>query len=593
MSNYISITVKRSKLTKVQDWINEYSKNPNDIVVTKLNDDLFLFFIAKNVLEDFYASDNLFFKGYAIDHKSKQIIFGAQGKKEHLKKPDLLNKNIYNLEGCYLSCSWEENKIIFSNDAFAICSMFYFSEKDIVAVSDSFYVLSKLRKYLGLANTPNEEVLLARAWGNTMSGQLLSDETQIEQIKYAPLTTIIKIEDKNNLLITKSELSESNKILHTSIDEYENEIRNSMKRITSVIHSLSQLSVNSIRVALSGGFDSRIVLAAALNSPAARELAIFNCTNNSAQTNVDYAVVKELSETFNFPLGLREPNILRTVKDKTINPVKLWAISNAGSYDFLYTANYSAKKAPIFQLGGFGAEAYKGMYGWRNISRIGTHIKDQNVADAFVSQCEKGIEQIGIKKDHPTGSEWHYLGYRNALHGGRSTMTSMFGLRPLMQHRLVGLSRSPSNPLPAQINSKTNMLSDMLIYSNPNLAKFRFDKPEKNLDHNYVDSRSKFLGEMSSSDIETYEILGQVNFVNHGAPDLFYEVANNINVESFSAKFILEQMNIGYEALPAKCRNSYKDGYEEMKSILSKDNTNLSSLRSYAGKLTALGLIFQ
>ncbi len=380
-------------------------------------------------------------------------------------------------------------------------------------------------------------------------------------------------------------------ILTNEIDSYVDEIKLSMKRISSVFHTLSNLSINSVRVGMSGGFDSRVILAALLNSTNASKNAIFNCTNKSDHNNLDYQVVTELSQAFSFPLGLRDKTVLKSVKGKSVNPVKLWILSNAGTYDSLYTANYSTKQGPIFQSGGFGAEAYKGMYGWRPLKRIANHIKDQEAAEAFRTQTEKGISLLGIDKNESTGSEWHYLGYRNALHAGRSTMTSMFGLRPLMQHRLVALSRSNKNPLQAKDNKNLNMLSDMLIYAHPELAKFRFDKPEKNLDHIYVDERSKFLGSLTQNDLDEYAIHGEVKYVNHGSPDVFHNLIDDMVEDKFSVSYLLEKLQNGMDILPQNCKTSYLLGYEEAKLALTNKDVNINTLRSYPGKLMGIGLI--
>lgn len=590
MSNYVAIAVKRPKLLKVQSWLKIHCTDPSEISTTKLTENTFLVFVSKGVSEDVYAGDRFFFKGHAVDHDGKAVVFGAHGKKLHTAAR--ARTSAHQLEGCYVHCSWNETEIVFNNDAFSICSMLYFSEPDVVAVSDSMFILANLRRHIGLLNTPNEEVLVARSWGNTMAGQLLSHETQIEQIKYATIGSTLRVSN-GNLLSMKAVAEPLGGIPKVEeLGTYEDEIRASVQRVSSLIHTLSQISANSVRVALSGGFDSRVVLASALQSPAARELCVFNCTNISTTQKADYEVVSALSEKFGFPLGLRDEDTKKFVKNPVENTANLWVLSNAGLYDFLYTPNFFAKKAAVFNFGGFGAEVYKGMYGWKRIGKIASAIKDPDVSEAFKAQATKGIGQLGIAPSDSIGSEWHYLGYRNALHSGRATMTSMLGMRPLIQRRLVTLSRSSMNPFPTPKKGQMSMLSDMLIYANPDLAKFHFDTADKNLKADYVDGRSKQFGRLGTADIDTYDLLGKVERIHHGAPELFYNVAKTFNDQSLSKDLVAQKMTAGFDCLPAASREHYAAGYDSARHALQDEGYSASMLPSYAGKLTGIAALF-
>lgn len=344
MSNYLVLIVKRPKLESIQNWLKRYSSDPSEIVANKVSENTFLFIISKGVMEDVYPSEGSFFKGYAIDHTRKEIIFGAQGNRLHaaLAEEEANKKN--GMEGCYINCTWSKKEFLFNNDAFSLCSMLYFFEPDIFGISDSFYILARIRSHLGLPNTPNEEAILARSWSNTMAGQFLSNETQIDQIEYAPLGTTIKVKNDEVLNIEVNAASPNDVNLSLELENYEDEIRGSMQRITSVIETLAQISINSVRIALSGGLDSRVVLAAALASPAARNLAIFNCANNLEKQNVDFEVVCALSAEFDFPLGLRDPSIFKSVKDQLDNPGNLWVLANAGLYDFFTHQHFLARR---------------------------------------------------------------------------------------------------------------------------------------------------------------------------------------------------------------------------------------------------------
>lgn len=593
MSNYLTIIAKTSKFTKIKEWVNLHLADAFEVAQTKISPNTHLIYISKGASEDFLAHRRFAFKGVCVDHGAASIVFGGGGRNDMPEKDRGHALWPNPLEGCYFSLEWTGDTVRASNDAFAMCPMNYFHENDIVGISDSIFILTELRKFLDLPCTVNEEVAYARAWSNTMAGQLLSEDTLVSQIKYIQTGSYLEVRIGAGISAT---------MVKRNIDEmfgvpggmgYESVIQNAVQRCASLIHTLSSISVNSVRIALSGGTDSRVVLACALASPISKEQAIFNCTNTAPSHEKDYAVVSDLSKRFNFPLGFRAANIKRNVSTKISSPLNLWFLGNAGLYDFLVAPDFYLKSVGVFSFGGFGAEIYKGMYGWRAISRIAARIEDKNISEAFATQCEKGIGRLGVSKDDKTGSEWHYLGFRNAIHAGRSVLTTMVGMRPLMQKELVGLVRSESNPFPAPMKTDKSIMTDILIAANPELAKIPFDHSDKDMDEHYVNTRARFFGGgLDASDLQMYKIYGDFQRVENGSPLFFEEVAAKKYSLELSAESVVSLMRSGFDKISSETlRKIYEPGFKAAVERLTLTKGSLSHTGSYPGKLMSFLLL--
>lgn len=125
------------------------------------------------------------------------------------------------------------------------------------------------------------------------------------------------------------------------------------------------------------------------------------------------------------------------------------------------------------------------------------------------NQAGRGLESIGIDPKDKWSGEWHYLAFRNAIHGGRATQGTDYVCRPIAQVPLIGLSRSTANEFPAPKKSDPSLVLDTLIILNPSLAAHRFDDPKKDIERREIDLRLKRLGgELDTGRIEAYAIRG-------------------------------------------------------------------------------------
>ncbi|WP_139146457.1 hypothetical protein [Arthrobacter sp. SW1] len=594
MSNYLIVIADERRSKEIQEWAEVLLTKKEEHKTVRLRAGVHMHYFARDAHSDVQETEGILFKGFAVDYENRAVVFGASGMRDFSNAHPNASR-LDSIEGCHITASWAGPEITVRNDLFSVCSLLYTAENDFVAISDSAYILAALRKRFGYANLINSEAALARSWGNSMGGQLLSPDTIVEAIKYAPVGTTLRINFERliNLSVVRQSAAS---VFELRADSYAESMRLAGQRMASLMQTLSGVSVNAVRLALSGGMDSRVLLAAALLSSSGRAHTAFNCTNSNPSHATDYAVVSEMSEALGFPLGLRstdtEPAAPTTRRvNETLG---LWKLANAGIYDFLVLPNYVLNSVGAFSVSGHGAELHKGNYGWRAVQAIAANIVDPSVSAAFLSQTEKALSSLGVNVDSPIGSEWHYLAYRNALHSGQVSTTSMVGIRPLMMRDLVALNRSDVNQHPNPRKGQPSMVNDLLIMLSPEAAAFRFDVARKNMPAEYVESRAQELGGRLSEDgLDMYGIYGDFKTVSHGFPGVFQTIVQNDGrwVKG-TRQAIADAMLDGYDRIDNQAvRAAYHPVLKEATMKLLDESLAYQQMRGSAGKLMSFNML--
>jgi hypothetical protein len=333
-------------------------------------------------------------------------------------------------------------------------------------------------------------------------------------------------------------------LFQAGIDSYTDEIRLGAERSAALIASFARMRDARVALSLSGGHDSRMCLAASMYAGAPVVI------RSNVRHIKDFSVVSALAQRFSFDVN----NSITSGKGTPVHQLERWAISNMGIYDPLH-APVNLPNPAVLNISGTGAEMFKGNYGWRKIATIAKLVPD--VGMAFRNEAERGIANLGISPDDPFGSEWHYLGYRNAIHAGRSTMSSLLGIRPFMQKRLVGLSRSPLNVFHAPKKGAPSIVTDLMIALNPSLAAEPFDVDAKNLSWDFIDQRIAAIGQIDS--VFPYTISGSPNDDVPGLPNSFID---RITRQAFKSRFragpIAACVDEGWQKLPLKLQETYR-----------------------------------
>jgi hypothetical protein len=597
MSNYLLIIASSSVADAVNAWVRRVGATSAvqaaDVVDVALNDDRRLIYIARNGRADFDDRGTRIFRGHAIDFDRQRLIFGMQG--AALAGQDGANYASAPVEGCYLAADWDPRRFQVSNDLFGMCSLFSFAEAGCVAFSDSVFLLSRLRKALNFPNTVNTLAAHARTWGNAMAGQMISQDTLIEAITLLPPGTTASVSLEGKLDLTRSTVPLSEEFASGDQSTYSESLKESARRFVSLIDALAGTGFEALKLSVSGGLDSRVCMAAALLSPNARQAAVLNCIYRSKQHSADYEVVTELSERFGFGLGSRVPDVppkprTRSIKDN----LGFWFLASSGAYDFMVAPSYYSVASDSFTVGGHGAEAIKGNYGWRAIGTIANKIPDPSLSHAFRQQAEHGISSLGIRPDSAVGSEWHYLAYRNAIHSGRISTVSMVGFRPFQMRNLVGLAHSSLNPYPSPGKGTPSIVNDLLIAMHPAVAGHRYDDPHKNMSHDFIEGRLKAMGgPLTEGDITEFRVLGEAVAVSSGFSVIFKFMAEEAGLWASASRESIEHLSsAGYAiAKEAGMGDMYRPVRAEASAKLADESLPLNFMKGAPGKLLAMHLL--
>ncbi len=558
--NYTIVIANKRKARLIRDFLAS-----TDLIEVSLSTSTNLFYLAASSGKD-RLDDVGFFKGYAIDHDNKEIVFSGSG---------VAPSDDQQVEGCFIKVNYSGDEVRISNDIFAQLSMLYFGDCGVAAISDSLFVLTELRRTLDLPVKIDSEVMVGRSWLNGAAAQLLNERTPIRDVYFATPGTRLRVAFSSDRFVHLScEREPIQEVFQAGIEGYRETIREGAYRTSSVIRSLLSIAESDVSLALSAGLDSRVCFAAGLIADTDKNLFL----NSNKKRQEEYQIASRLATEFGYSFSSPTVGKERAPLDR----LSLWFLTCAGIYDPLHSPRSKSAGSTSFAIGGHGAELYKGNYGWRAISTISRYVPD--VGQVYRDQCEEGLSQIGVDPKDKWGSEWHYLAFRNAIHSGRSTMSSLLGVRPLLQRKLVGLSRASINEYPAPRKGDPSIVTDLLIAMNPNLAKHAFDDDKKNLSGSYVDERSLYLGHVDGADV--YKIFGSPDNVKFGCPKVFQYLVGKVGLTgNINLSTIPPLVDQAIDVVPRELRACYEPLYVLSKNEL-KDPVVAPSRASMAtGKL--------
>ena len=578
MANYLVVYADAGKANKIERWFENNNRNQEDIVTIIKDEEKTCWYFARNAKNDRVNDD--IFKGYAINHEQKYIVYSGNNEK-------CIPEIKQSLPGFYIRIQHKENNVFIGNDFFALFPMIYFKSEGVVAVSDSVFLLTELRRYLGIPNRIHTEAALARSWIHSMASQVLSPQTVIDGIFFCPPGTTLILSYIHNHVDINLDVVPAKQYFSCDITDYRETLHEAAKQVCSVISGLITIPESVVSLGLSGGLDSRTCLAAVQNQ-GIQDYISFNTNTNLEK---DYALVDLMSKLFNFKLNDNRNKGLKYINRK--RALQSWIISNAGIYNILLspTSEISETSKIYINMYGGGGELYRGNFGWRKISQvcpeklgcatgIDSEIIDRymlnrkflqkipalrkyidekierEVSSAAYNQTTQGLKFCGIDSECRMASEWYYLLYRNPIHFGRSSMNCLVHIPPIMQKNLVALSRSPLNQYPFPEKGKQSIGTDLLILLSPVLASLQFDESYKNLDPVYIQERATYLGQAEKS--EGYSVRGNPRDVHSGTPDMILEMSNKQEwLVDMDVENIRKNALVGYEKLPPDLKKIY------------------------------------
>ena len=561
MSNYLLAFGRTEVVEEIYEVFSLKSEDNSEIIITKINEHISLISISKSQRIVSLENKKYFFQGWFQDHKSESVVLGGNGFKkwmENKTNQEQFGKRDY--EGNYVSAFFENGKFCIRNDTFSYLPVIHFSTKELFACSDSMYIISEIRKSLSLPCKLNKKVMHSRAWTHGLSCAVMSNDTQINDVRLLSPGKHIEIEMYKKRFSSKYSLATKNIIKSSNLKEtfavefgsYEQAIRDTATKMSQSTISFLHLDDVMIKFGLSGGLDSRIILAAILQNPELLERVAI-ATNSHPSRKGDYEVVEHLSKIYGFKFNDTEKLTIQKKKHsmelkKVTDRFALWVLSSMGLFDMMYLRDSYWPAPHIIDMGGHGAESIKGTFSpmkFENyikpktissrakFSRKGLkymrEVKSANmVHDAIRSELSSALATSGIDLDGEASIQWHYLCYKSPIANGRFLDCSSIGIRPFIQHSLFALSISEINPFKHVKKGEPTMLHDMLILLNPELAAIEFENEKSNISEEYIQSRlEKLGGPLRLSESEPYTVYGSINEMSNGPPSTFLKMVRH------------------------------------------------------------------
>ena len=621
MSNYLFAMGKEEKIRAIEQYFRQLHPNHSDeISLSHQFNDVWTIVVERRAVHIESSiidmSDNhrgYFFKGWFQDHESESIVIGSLGYTDWYQKNS--QASTLDREGTYVHAHWTDEKLVIENDLFSYFPVVYFSTSELVVASDSVYVLSQLRKALGLPCKLNRKVMHSRAWTHGLACAVMSNHTLIQGIQL--LSPGKHVETTFNRKFSTEMIHQPiKKMFEGKHSDYAEALIQATKQLYASTMSFFHVEGIHINFGLSGGLDSRLLLAILLKK---RELLakVSITTNTHSSRSGDFEVVSALAEKYGFAFNSKKEELREHRKNPSVESISepnsfgFWMLSNLGLFDMMYLHNSYWKHPNILELGGHGAETVKGTFASmkfenylhrktlsrkarfsRSYFRDRKQIKkSQKRYDSIYDEMKQGLTSSGIDLDEPASIQWHHLCYKSPIQNGRYLDRSMIALRPYIQRSLFELSISDLNPFRSVKKGEPTMLHDMLILLDPELALEPFENSKNNLNQTYIESRLESINSsISFGDIQPYTIFGAVTDIVNGPPVTFMGMVEEYDIGEKDPKVaVLEMLEQHWSDISdTKLGEVYQSAYDTAKERLMDPEFYPPSAGTPAAKIISL-----
>ena len=490
------------------------------------------------------------FRGYAQSPASGAIVFGGAGATAlAAHAPDAVHGTDSGLvggrhgrewDGAHLAVAWDHDGLRAHTDFFRMLPLLYTSGRGLLALSDSWQLLVRLRTALGLPVSINTATVCAMATERAITEHPLDASTACSQVRMATVgaqvTTRWTTEGAEDPRLAQAPFPE---LFAAPSGGWAQTVRQGAASMASALSAWRDLPGGSLRLSMSGGADSRAVMAAARRADPEQQVTTLTTAAPAAATARDHEVVRGLAHATGWRLG-NNPAAPPAQLHRYRNRFLVWMTGSLGLHDRLHMPSPRVGSPGHYTLTGHGAGLFKGTYGWRPFREVAEGLQrwDSGVGAVAGALGTDFLRSVGVDPDSPDSSEWHYIGLRNALHGGRFTMSTYFGLPPLMQRDLCRLAHVPvdsSRALPAPLRKhpesnaprlNTSISTVLTVLLDPELASLPYDTAEKDVDPRTLDTILDVVGgPLGDDELTALAAYGVPADVDHGAAETFQSLS--------------------------------------------------------------------
>lgn len=567
----------KSEITNLESF------EPEELTERKFNAEFDMLILGKNTKSSTQKEQNHFFRGLMVNHNTRDVVLGQNGFAIWKGKNNISDYRMF--EGGFVSIEWSEKNIQIQHDCFGLYPIFRYIDNDICIISDSLFLISRTMKMIGKNVKINPKANLTRSWTYGLACSIMTKETIIQKVTYVPPCAMLKISMIGTEIICSEEQLNVKKVFALEKEPYLKNLVKAKNEIVSLVTTISESTNLEFKLGLSGGLDSRIILALLLQLSNGLEKSHINSNTHESRKD-DYRIAKSLGEHFNFEINQEIPS-LGTKPIRVENPYGNFVLFNLGIFDMTYLYRSYWDTSSMIEIGGHGAEITKGTFSdIRLTHKISCRRPDKKIA--LYNDLRNSLKPFGIRIAQRNSTQWHHLLYKSAIQNGRYLEKTQISLRPLMNRRLAALGLNNK--------SKSNqILKDLLILLSPELASHPFDHISKNIDSDYI---TKFLEESKQFNVisnEKSSIYGDSKVMKNGFLNSFISLTNNYKLDSTDKKkSLLDLLESVWDRIrDKKVKRIYSEAYKMARRRLGNENSYLPSAGIPASKIIALGILFE
>lgn len=452
------------------------------------------------------------------------IIIGLDGYRKYssrIGQPDFYSMR----EGRFGLVQVVNDQVLARTDCLGQETLFYFFDGKNWAISSSFIGLASHVSDRGVSLTANAEVI--SIWGirSAVTQGLVSNETFIKEIRVLPADSILRISKTES----GYSLQEERDSIYvgfgaTTSEEYQASLISFASKMASRSYALLNSYGERVKVDITGGQDSRLVLGvlAASGYP----LDKLNFHSNRRYTE-DYKAAEGLANALGFRIQNRYINTDRISAERAY---QFWRLGCVGVYSPVYPPLGGEMQSSLHFHGACG-ECFRDFYkvsGAGLALQLGRVSPGDGVTLAFIRQLSKAIDEMRRDFYSNRAMVSHYRNFRSRSHFGRSSYKNLSHVlvTPLASLDLF----SAYQYLDSASVENSQLALDVLLLTCPELATLPFDNSSKSFKREAFE-KSVFF-DRSFSRIE----LNSSIEVFRGEKDLV--VDSGVENDSFRSRFI-------------------------------------------------------
>lgn len=366
-------------------------------------------------------------------------------------------------DGAYVTAAQNgQGETIIGTDGAGYAKLFLYEAKGNWAVGRSLQHLadyvSSQRWTLGIDETALGSL---RLQPGLIAQQLISSQTLYREVRMLSPREEVCVDSNRSMRVYRREVERAERYAE-ALDS----------GLTELVGRLATLMKSEIQVVsdITGGRDSRTVLAALLYAAPGRSIAPNIRFRSNARKSRDYEVAQSLAKISNFAINAK-PQLAPTYRSAE-DAFDLWKVHDLGVYYPVYPA---AKIESEIALSGAAGGAHRGVYKGDSLADSLGALGTQGVGSRLMSSIVERA-RYDANAEEPGSDEQlaHFRLFRNRIHGGRNPLRG-YSLAPLASQ---ALNRASSVLNHADLQS-AQFYADVMFNLDPQLARHPYDEVGK------------------------------------------------------------------------------------------------------------------